>query len=88
MPIGRCSPTSLAGLHWNVLETDAVRIEQSLLELALVRPTPTLEYLGERSAMRESSDLDVQFSRTFTYGVKENGRPALEIRFIQNFLKD
>lgn len=73
--------------NWGTLQTDIVQIEESLLELGLVRPTPKLEYFFQRSALQESKEPNVSFSRTFCYGVKEDGAPGLEISWTQKFMK-
>jgi hypothetical protein len=38
--------------------------------------------------MEGSSEPGVKFSRRFSYGVKENGKPALEVAWTQKFLDD
>ena len=67
---------------------DVSVIERSLLSLGLVRPTPQLEYFCERSAVDDSDEPGVSFSRRFSYGVKENGITALEVAWTQKFLAD
>jgi hypothetical protein len=77
-----------ASTDWGTFERDIISIEESLLALGLVRTTPKLEYFCERSAVQQSTEPNVNFSRTFAYGVKEDGRPALEIKWTQKFLKE
>jgi hypothetical protein len=38
--------------------------------------------------MEGSNEPGVSFSRTFKYGVKEDGKQALEISWVQKFLED
>jgi hypothetical protein len=73
---------------WRRFGDDLLVVERALLSLGLVRPTPQLECFCERSAMEGSSEPGVKFSRRFSYGVKENGRPALEVAWTQKFLDD
>jgi hypothetical protein len=73
---------------WARLASDMAAIEQALVALDLARPTGTLEYFGERSAMKSSSEPGIKFTRTFTYGVAEDGQRVLEISWQQNFLED
>jgi len=73
---------------WKRFGDDLSVIEKALLSLGLVRPTPKLEYFSERSAMEDSTEPGVKFSRRFSYGVKENGQPALEVAWTQKFLDD
>jgi hypothetical protein len=73
---------------WTRLAEDMPVIERALLSLGLVRPTAQLQYFCERSAIEGSNEPGVSFSRRFTYGVKENGEPALEVAWTQRFLDD
>lgn len=72
-----------ARCDWAMLQTDIEVIEQVLLELDLIRPTPTLEAYAKRSAIRDSNEPGVAFERTYEYGVREDGQPALEVKRIQ-----
>jgi len=78
------------GIHtnWLVLESDTLKIEECLLSLGLVTETKKLEYFAERSALQESNNPKVAFTRRFSYGVKENGKTALEIAWNENTLND
>jgi hypothetical protein len=73
---------------WVRFAEDASIIEDALLELGLARPTPQLEYFCERSAMENVTEPGVAFYRTFTYGVRENGKLALEVSWRQSFDND
>jgi hypothetical protein len=73
---------------WPRFASDVAVVEQALLGLGLVHPTPQLEYFCERSAMEDSKEPGVSFSRRFKYGVRENGKPALEVAWVQKFLDD
>jgi len=77
-----------ASCDWGRFGDDVSVIERSLLSLGLVRPTPQLEYFCERSAVEDSNEPGVSFSRRFSYGVKENGITALEVAWTQKFLAD
>ena len=77
-----------ASCDWRRFGDDLPVVEKALLSLGLVRTTPQLEYFSERSAMEGSSEPGVKFSPRFSYGVKENGEPALEVSWIQKFLDD
>jgi len=70
--------------NWNDLESDILLIERCLISLGLAQETKKLEYYAERSAVQGSDDPKVAFTRRFSYGVKENGKPALEIAWNQN----
>ena len=74
--------------QWATLRQDMVLIENALVSLGLARRTGDLQYFAERSAMQASQEPGVAFSRTFSYGVKESGKLALEIKFRQNFYDD
>jgi hypothetical protein len=58
-------------------------IEACLVSFNLVQPSPKLEYYAERSALEDSTEPGVRFTRRFEYGVKEDGRKALEIAWTQ-----
>lgn len=73
---------------WLVLQRDIEVIEASMTELDLVKTTPVLEHYAERSAMRGSGEPGVAWERTFEYGVRENGKPALEVKWTQKLLRD
>jgi hypothetical protein len=77
-----------APCDWVVLQRDIEIIETGMTGLGLVRRTPVLEHYAERSAMRESEDPGVAWERTFEYGVRANGRPALEVKWTQKILRD
>jgi hypothetical protein len=77
-----------ASCDWTLLQGDIEIIETGLAGLGLVNPTPVLEHYAERSALRESVEPGVAFERTFEYGVREDGRPALEIKWTQKILRD
>jgi hypothetical protein len=73
---------------WRTLERDISTIESGLVFLGLARPSPKLDYYCERSAMQDSTEPGVKFFRTFTYGVKEDGKAALEVTWTQKFHDD
>jgi hypothetical protein len=77
-----------AACDWTLLQRDIESIETGLASLGSVNPVPVLEHYAERSALRESVEPGVTFERTFEYGVRENGRPALEIKWTQKILRD
>jgi hypothetical protein len=68
---------------WGELRTDLLVLEKSLVFLGLARVTGRLDYFAERSALEDSEEPGIRFTRTFKYGVKEAGRPALEIAWVQ-----
>jgi hypothetical protein len=84
----RLAHEPVASCDWARLSNDVDVVERSLLALELVRPTPHLEYFCERSAMEESQEPGVKFTRQFIVGVKEEGRRALEFTWTQRFLDD
>ncbi len=71
---------------WDELEKGVSIIEHFLVGFDLAVETKALEYFGERSAMKESDDPKIKFTRKFSYGVTEEGEKALEIAWDQNFL--
>lgn len=77
-----------ASCDWVVLQRDIEIIETSMTGLGLVKPTPVLEHYAERSAMQGSGEPGVAWERTFEYGVRENGRPAFEVKWTQKILRD
>jgi hypothetical protein len=77
-----------ASCGWAKFAGDVSTIEDALLALRLARSTPRLEYFCERSAMEDSTEPGVAFSRRFTYGVREDGKSALEVSWRQNFHND
>jgi hypothetical protein len=68
---------SNARITWESLESAINIIENTILALGFIRPRPKLEYYGERSAMTEAPD-GRGWTRTFTIGIRENGKPAYE----------
>jgi hypothetical protein len=78
----------LVSATWDELSAAVDLVEAALQELAIVGPRPKLDYFGERSAMSESPDPNVLWTRVFKCGIKENGKVALEFSWRQNFLKD
>lgn len=78
------------GIHskWQELEGDMLKIEKCLLFLGLVAETKKLEYFAERSAIKGSDDPKIAFTRRYSYGVKENGKLALEIAWNENTLSE
>lgn len=74
--------------EWATLRRDMVAIENALASLGLARNTGDLQYFAECSAMQGSQEPGVAFCRTFSYGVKEGSKPALEIKFIQKIYDD
>ena len=75
-------------IDWSVLESDLLSIELCLIPLGLVRETLKLEFYAERSAIEESLEPGIKFSRRFEYGVKEDGKRSLEISWEQKFHED
>ncbi|WP_090698133.1 hypothetical protein [Nitrosomonas aestuarii] len=73
---------------WDELEVDIKSIEACLVAFGLVVKTKNLEYFAERSAVQESDDSKIAFTRRFSYGVKEDGKLALEIAWNQNTLNE
>ena len=73
---------------WQELDRDANIIEGCLVSLGLARATRNLQYFSECSALIGSEEPGVSFCRTYTYGVKEDGHPSLEISWTQKFLED
>jgi hypothetical protein len=73
---------------WGLLKRDLETIETGLASLGLVNQTPVLEHYAERSALRESAEPNVAWERTFEFGVRENGKQALEVKWTQRFLRD
>lgn len=66
---------------WDELKIDRAMIQQALLDLDLIRPAKKLDFYSERSAMRGTSKEGYTLERDYEYGVRENGKPALEIRW-------
>jgi hypothetical protein len=88
----RCRRNELAhdisvSATWDELSVAVDLVDTTLRELTFTGPRPTLEYFGERSAMSESPDPSVRWTREFKCGIKENGKVALEFSWSQNFLK-
>lgn len=89
----RCRRNELAheisvSATWDDLSAAVDLIESALQQLNIAGPRPSLDYFGERSAMEESPDPNVRWTREFKCGIKENGQVALEFSWRQNFLKD
>jgi hypothetical protein len=80
--------TPAATCAWAELDRDAETIEICLVSLGLARPTGSLEYFAERSALKGSQQPGIQYTRTFKYGIKQDGKPALEIAWVENFHED
>ena len=70
--------------NWEELEIDINSIEACLVTFGLVVETKNLEYFAEPSAVQKSDDPKIAFTRRFSYGVKEDGKLALEIAWNKN----
>jgi hypothetical protein len=77
-----------ASCDWQRFGDDVSTVEKALVSLTLVRPTPKLEYFAVCSAMEGSNEPGVHHTRRFSYGVKENGKIALEISWTQRIFGD
>lgn len=64
---------------WEELTRDRAAVHGWLLNLGLVVPPTKLEFYCERSAMRASTREGYDHERDFEYGIKENGKLALQI---------
>ncbi len=73
---------------WEELSETVNVVEATLQELGYVGSRPKLEYFGERSALSDSPDPNIRWTREFKVGIKENDKIALEWSWTQNFLKD
>lgn len=73
---------------WEELASAVDLVEATLQELSIVGPRMALEYFGERSAMTESPEPDVLWTREFKCGIKEDGKVVLEFSWRQNFPKE
>ena len=73
---------------WEELSENVDIVETTLQKLDYVGPRPELEYFGERSALSDSPDPNIRWTREFKVGIKENDKIALEWSWTQNFLKD
>ena len=80
--------TPAAACSWGELDRDMQAIEECLVSLGLAKATGSLEYFSERSALGSSKEPGIEFTRTFKYGVHQNGKSALEISWVQNFHED
>ncbi|MDR4520935.1 MAG: hypothetical protein R3E36_10120 [Nitrosomonas sp.] len=74
--------------NWQELESGVLTIEECLVFLGLAAETKKLEYFAERSGMQGADDPNVAFTRRFSYGVKEDGKLALEIAWNENTLNE
>ena len=72
---------------WDELSSAIDLVETELQEMTIVGPRPTLEYFGERSAVKESPDPNIVYTRDFKCGIKENGQVALEHSWTENLMK-
>jgi hypothetical protein len=72
-----------ATCSWEEFTRDVEILESRLMDLSLVRRTPDLAYFAERSAIKESTEPGIAFERTFSFGVKENGKIALEVTWTE-----
>jgi hypothetical protein len=68
---------------WQELESALGELESALIALNLVQPRPQLDYFGERSGITPSDQPGVLGTRTFTFGVRENGSSAYEVTWTQ-----
>ena len=55
----------------------------ALERLGVVGPPKTLRFHTERSAMRETEREGYKFERDYRYEVLEDGKPALEVKWIE-----
>jgi hypothetical protein len=61
---------------WAEVDSAIAELEGTLLALKLIVAHPRLEYFGERSALSLSSEPGVLGTRTFTIGIREDGKVA------------
>jgi hypothetical protein len=73
---------------WEEVSVAVDLVDTTLREFTIAGPRPTLEFFGERSAMSESPDPSVRWTREFKCGIEENGKVALEFSWRQDFPKD
>lgn len=66
---------------WDELAKDRDIMHENLLAHALVKPRPRLEFHAERSGMRATATPGYLFERDYEYGVREDGKPALEVKW-------
>lgn len=68
---------------WGELEQAVTCVEAEISSLLGLSPRPELEYFGERSKMNDSPDPNLIGERTFRFGVKSDGKVALEFSWKQ-----
>lgn len=66
---------------WNDLTSAIATIESTLQHLGTVGPRRHYAYFGERSAVHDSTELGILCEQDFRFGVKCNGKPAMDWSF-------
>jgi len=73
---------------WNDLDQAVNEIERALQSVGFVGTRPTYEFYAEKSALRESTEPGILFTEDFCYGIKENGKRAIEVSWTSQVLAD
>lgn len=73
-------------VSWNELDTDLAEIKKTLQYLAFIEHRPKYEFFAERSAMTNSTEPGVLSTQDFCYGLKEEGKVIVEVKWTEKLL--
>jgi hypothetical protein len=77
-----------AWASWGELKDDQSRIHEVLQAFGLVDPPKTLEFYAERSAMKGSVEPGFALEQDYEYGIKEDGKVALQVKWTKRIGSD
>jgi hypothetical protein len=75
-------------MSWEQLIADIQAVESALIALGVARSPGHLEFYAERGAARSSNDPKAIAETDYRFGVSENGRMAIEVKFTERLMKD
>jgi hypothetical protein len=69
---------------WQALASAIADGHAELQYLGMVGPRPAYEFFGERSGIKASAR-GHKFAQDYVYGLKDNGRPVMEVKWTVDF---
>lgn len=68
---------------WEELDKAVTFVHDELQHLALVGTRPRYEAFAERSALKKTTRPDSLYERTYTFGVRRDSNPVIEISWTE-----
>jgi len=73
---------------WEELDKAVTPVHDELQHLALVGTRPRYKAFAERSALKKTTRPDALYERTYTFGVRRESNPVIEMSWTEWILKD